>query len=146
MKKLLVIVIVLAGLGGAGYYGYNFAIGYLSDQMVDSMMENMLDDQEINNFLKDPKIKEFMDNTEIGTEDSLGNPSISKETLPFSTKEDAMKTVLREFSLSEINNLSEEAMAGRVTMEDAEQFLGERLTEEEIQALKIILIQEYKNQ
>lgn len=145
MKKFLIVIVTSSILVAAGYLGYNYAISYLSDQMVDSMMENMLNDEEVEKFLEDPGIREFIDTMDI--DQSVGGSvgPVDQELLPFTTKEDALKTVLREFSLGEVSNLSDQAMAGNMTMEEAEAYLGERLTEEEIQALKIVLIKEFQN-
>ncbi|MCD8508890.1 MAG: hypothetical protein LRY73_02680 [Bacillus sp. (in: Bacteria)] len=114
------------------------------------MMENMLNDEEIEKFLEDPEINAWINSIEMNDYDSDSSSTneysmAPSSSMPFTTKEDALKTVLREFSLGEVSELSDQAMAGNMTIEEAEAYLGERLTEEEIQALKIVLIKEFQN-
>ena len=140
MKKLLLIVVILVVLS----YGiYRVALSYAADQIVQQISEEVLTDEVIIQLKSDPQIqallKEFekKDTSDILTQKNIDN-------LPFSTKEEAVKTIIGKFSIGEIRDVSVKASRGLTLKEQAEleTMVMERLTSEEIEALLIIGITE----
>ncbi|OIJ15507.1 hypothetical protein BKP35_00490 [Anaerobacillus arseniciselenatis] len=149
MKKIILSLIILGFISVAGYYGYNHAISYTSDQMIEHVVNDLLDEQIVEQLLSDPKIEELVQ--ELVSQESKKTSSEKLEELPFTTKEEGVKVVLSKFSIGEITAIASQAQSGLTVeqqMEIADQFT-ERLTEEEIEALMIIgvaeLMKEFNN-
>ncbi len=142
MKKIILSLIILGFISAAGYYGYNYAISYTSDQMIEHVVNDLLDEQIVEQLLSDPKIEELVQ--ELVSQESKKTSSEKLEELPFTTKEEGVKVVMSKFSIGEITAIASQAQSGLTVeqqMEIADQFT-ERLTEEEIEALMIIGVAE----
>ncbi|MFV8829790.1 hypothetical protein [Alkalihalobacterium sp. APHAB7] len=132
------IVISLFIIGSLGYWGYNFFISKASEVLVEQITNDILnDEEEYNKLINDPHIQNLIN--ELDENDTA-------ENLPFQTKEDAMKTILREFSTSEINEVKDQALRGNVNTLDVLNKLQERLTPEEVAAIQVILAKELQSQ
>lgn len=144
MKKIIGVIIILAFLITVGFYGYKYAISFLSDQMIEHVVNDLLDDQIVEELLSDPKVEELVQ--ELLTQESGKISSFQLEELPFTSKEDGLKAVMSKFSVAEISEIAAEVQNGLTQeeqLEIANQF-KERLTEEEIEALMIIGVVEIK--
>lgn len=131
------IIIILSTIGILGYFGYNFAISKASDLMVDQITIQVLNNEdEFNKLMNDPDIQKIIKEVE--------NISIDKE-LAFETKEEAIKIVVKEFSIAEITDISNKAQSAELNAEEILTILQDRLSEQEIEALKIIVIRELQN-
>ncbi|MEB1808829.1 MAG: hypothetical protein LPK26_16320 [Bacillaceae bacterium] len=132
------IVITLVIIGSLGYWGYNFFISKASEVLVEQITNDILnDEEEYNKLINDPHIQNLI--KEIDKEEASNN-------LPFETKEDAMKTILREFSTNEINEVKDQALRGNVNTLDVLNKLQERLSPEEVAAIQVILAKELQGQ
>lgn len=125
------ITAIVVALGLFGFFGYQFVISKASDVLVDQIA-NQVNEEDMNQFMDDPIIQRIIANVDTS----------NTEDLPFQTKEDAVKTVLKEFSMSEMTDVATKAQRGELNMAEVEALLQERLTDEEIEALKIIAIKE----
>lgn len=127
-------VLVLVVLSGLGVAGYKFALSFISDKMMDEVANQALNQEEIEKLKNDPEVKKLLEQDLSTTE---------TEDLPFHSKEEALKTVVQKFSINELNEMKNKAIHG--TREDRAEIkakLDERLSEEELRALKIIALKE----
>ncbi|MDE5414333.1 hypothetical protein [Alkalihalobacterium chitinilyticum] len=132
------IVITLVIIGSLGYWGYNFFISKASEVLVEQITNDILnDEEEYNKLINDPHIQNLIKEID---KDQVSN------NLPFETKEDAMKTILREFSTSEINEVKDQALRGNVNTLDVLNKLQDRLTPDEVAAIQVILAKELQSQ
>lgn len=70
--------------------------------------------------------------------------NVDSKTLPFQTKEQATRLLLKKFSINEIADIQQKAQNG-MTSEEQQQWLTKiqnRLTEEELVALKVLAYKE----
>ncbi|WP_227937135.1 hypothetical protein [Alkalihalobacillus deserti] len=129
MLKWIVAVFIVIGL--VGFFGYQFVISKGSNLLVDRVV-NQINNDELQQLIDDPTFQAFTSNVDVNTD----------KDLPFETKEEALKVVLKEFSMSEITDVATKAQKGEINVAEVEALLQERFTEEEIEALKIIAIKE----
>lgn len=145
MKKIIAGLIILTLLGTAGFYGYKYLLGFTSDQFINHIITDVLEEDLLEELIKDANVEELIQEF-FSQEIDLSNPNRLEE-LPISNKEDGVKVVLSRVSIGEIRDIS--ARAETATPEEQQQIvseLKERFTEEEIEALLIIGITEIKNQ
>jgi hypothetical protein len=139
MKKLFIAMVIL---GVLGYVGYHYAISIASDKVIDQVAEHVLDEQEVEQLLNDPDVKKMV-------EQELDEPSSesSGDDLPFHTKEEALKAVTEKFSVGELNEIKNLVTDGIDDQEKEEivAILEEKLSPEEMEALKIIALKELQN-
>ncbi len=134
MWKWIIATLLIVGV--VGYFGYQFAISKASDMMIDQVANQVMSDEdELEKLINDPDIQKLINSVDVDTE----------KELPFETKEDALKVVLSEFSMSEVTDVASKAQSGELNAIEVQEMLEERLTEEEIEALKIIAIKELQN-
>ncbi|PLR80761.1 hypothetical protein CVD25_08310 [Bacillus canaveralius] len=141
MKKLILLLLIVGGLGTAGFLGYNAFMGMASDKVMEQVA-NSISEEDVNQLVQDPSIQQL-----IGENADLAN--IDTSNLPFSTKEEALKTITKEFSVKEITDITSTISDGITADEQTEllETVQSRLTEEELAALKIIAVKEaLKNQ
>lgn len=87
--------------------------------------------QEIQN---DPQLLEFIEE----------GKNVDSSTLPFQTKEQAVRVLVKKFNVSEIQELQSKAKSG-LTAEEKQQLFNEiesKLTDEEMLALKVLAYKE----
>lgn len=132
MIRFMMVVVIVVGFLFAGYKG---VMWFGSNMMIDQVADNVLNDEETERLMNDPEVKELLDRdlSESATAD-----------LPFDTKEEALKTVLSKFSMSELNEMKDTLLSGAGAEEKAEILaeLEERLTPEELLALKVVAMKE----
>ncbi|TMW70435.1 hypothetical protein [Alteribacter natronophilus] len=133
-------VLLLVLLGAFGYLSYNFALDYMSQQMTDQVKSGMIADGDAEALLEDPRVKELAEkySGELTAE--------QKESLPFTTKEEATRVLFSKFSVSELYDLASKASGGMSAEDQAQiqELLESRLTEEELEAIMVIGLDEIR--
>ncbi|UTR14140.1 hypothetical protein MM221_16405 [Salipaludibacillus sp. LMS25] len=138
MKKFLIVIVIAAGLM---YGGYRYALSFISDQVFDKMTSQVLTEEVVEELSANPQLvtafKSYASKAKRSTDTSL-------EELPFTTKEEATKTVLSKFSVGEVKDMATQVTKGMTSAEQAEieQKVLTRLSEKEIEALLIIGLEE----
>jgi hypothetical protein len=133
-KRILGFLVILILLGIAGY---NYVVEFASDKVMNQISETLVaNEEEINQLLEDPEIKMYIEGGD-------GTP----ENLPFTTKEEALKVVSKKYSVNEMVKMRDKIREGLTSEEksDIYQDLQSKLTEDELQALKVVALKEIKN-
>ena len=135
LKVLFGIVVVIGVLGFSVYY---FGTKIIADQVMEQVAVELNDSgqlesikQEINN---DPQLKAFIEE----------GKNVDSSTLPFQTKEQAVRVLVKKFNVSELQELQSKAQSG-LTAEEKQQLLNDiegKLTPEEMLALKVLAYKE----
>ena len=135
LKVLFGIVVVIAVLGFSAYY---FGPKIIADQVMEQVAVELNDSgqlesikQEINN---DPQLQAFIEE----------GKNVDSSTLPFQTKEQAVRVLVKKFNVSELQELQSKAQSG-LTAEEKQQLLNDiegKLTSEEMLALKVLAYKE----
>ncbi|MFE7060680.1 hypothetical protein ACFVAD_00845 [Sutcliffiella sp. NPDC057660] len=134
LKVLLITVIILGALGAAGYYFIN---KFIEDRAVE-YVEQDLDDGNI------AMAREYVDNSPSLKAYISEGADANLEELPFQTREEATRAVMKKLSLQELQSIQSKAADGMTeaeAMELADTF-EEKLTDEELLALKAIIYKE----
>lgn len=135
IKFLLTTVIVIGCLGYGIYY---FGTAYASEKVMDAVSTKLEDSgqlEEVNQFVNsDPEIQKFI----------AEGATVDESTLPFTTKEEALRTLVPKFGLSEIQRMQTQAQQGLSASEQQEMIstIEAKLTAEEISALKLVIYKE----
>lgn len=137
MKKIIVNSVVLMSLVLFGFVGYKVAVGIAAEKMISQVSNQILTDAEIEALQMDPAIQELLEN----------ETAFNEADLPFHTKEEALKTLTGEFSMAEIKDITSIVQGGLTESEKAEieKVVFDRLTEEQLEALRLIALKEIKN-
>lgn len=143
MKFIRRLVITLFILGLVGYGVYYFGMNYLANRVVTEVDSRITDeDRQV--------VKDYVESVPVlkGYIEEAAMLDIDDASLPFNTKEEAAKQLVKKFSISEIKELQTSFQNG---MSQAEQQivlnkLENKLTKEEFDALKVIVYQELYQQ
>ncbi|MGJ9383659.1 hypothetical protein [Salipaludibacillus sp. CF4.18] len=140
MKKIFIFAVIIIGLT---YGGYRILLSYASDYLVDQVANEILADDGIEKLLEDPQVGELLD--KYNSETSSGK---IPENMAFSTKEEATKVLVSNFTVSEIKDITAKASRGLTSEEQAEleAMVLNRLTPEEVEALWMIGISEFSGE
>lgn len=135
VKVLFGIVVVIGVLGFSAYY---FGPKIIADQVMEQVAVELNDSgqlesikQEINN---DPQLQAFIEE----------GKNVDSSTLPFQTKEQAVRVLVKKFNVSELQELQSKAQSG-LTAAEKQQLLNDiegKLTDEEMLALKVLAYKE----
>jgi hypothetical protein len=136
MKKFLIVIVIVAAIGyGVYYFGTNVA----SDKMVDTYTNGLEDSgqmDEVRTIIEnDPELLNMME--EAKTAD--------RDTLPFKTKGEATRVLLKKVGPTKLKDLQAKAQSGSASKEEIMQELKENLTEEEMLALQVLAYDEIYN-
>ena len=135
LKALITTVIVLGLLAiGVYFIGTNLIADQVMDKVTTELESSGQMDiirQEVKN---DPELRAFIE------EGKNADPS----KLPFQTKEEATRALLKKFNVSELNELQSQARNGMTAAEQQQLMnkLQSRLSEEELLALKAVAYKE----
>lgn len=133
MKKFIVVILIL---GLAGYGLYYFGTNVASEKVVDSVstkLENSGQMDEVKSFIEnDPELVEMMKEAE----------SADESQLPFTTKGEATRVLVKKVGVSKLQNMQAKVQNGTASKEEVMQVLNENLTEEEMLALQVIAYKE----
>ncbi|WP_010098446.1 hypothetical protein [Ornithinibacillus scapharcae] len=136
IKFLLITLIILAGLGyGVYYFGTNIASDKLMEVLT-TELENSGEMENIKNAIEsDPQLKAFLEDA----------ASVDESTLPVKTKEEATRMIVKKVGVSGIKDIQSKVQQGEISKEELIREMEEKLTEEEITALKVIAYKELYN-
>lgn len=136
MKKFLTIItIILVLLGAAGYALWHFGTNIASEKIIEKV-ESTLDDEnlaEVKTYIEnDPKVQEIV------SEAATTNP----DTLPFQTKEEAIRVLITKVGVNRLLDIQEQAQNGSISEDEILSEMEGKLSEDEISALKYVLYKE----
>ncbi len=136
MKKLLKITVVfLVLLGAAGYAVWHFGTNIASEKIIEKVESN-LDDENLE------EVKSYIENDskvqEIVSEAATTNP----DTLPFKTKEEATRVLIKKVGVNRLLEIQEQAQNGSINKDEVLSEIEGKLSEDEISALKYVLYKE----
>lgn len=142
MKKLLKVlfgtVLLLAGIGVGVYY---VGSKLVADQVMEQVAAGLEDSGQLDlikeEIQNDPELRSFVEEAK----------NVDSSSLPFQTKDQAVRVLAKKFSVSEINEVQTKAMDGLSAQEKQELLnrFQDRLSEEELLALKVLAYKEYAN-
>lgn len=133
LKLFLVVFLILAGLGyGLYYFGTNLA----SDKIMEVVSAELESSGELE------AVKELVANDSELQQFIEEGAMIDSSNLPFQSKEEATRAIVKKIGLSELQNIASEVQAGTMSKEELISIAESNLTEEEIQALKVIAYKE----
>ncbi len=133
---MLVSFIVIIGLVGIALYYFGPKI--VADQVMEKVVVELEDSgqlesikQEIKN---DPQLQAFIEE----------GKNVDSSTLPFQTKEEATRVLLKKFKISDLQEFQTKAKNGMTAEEQQKIFnqIESTLTEEEMLALKVLAYKE----
>ena len=125
-----------------GFLIYFASMNSISNKVMTEVAGSItVDDLEM--LASDPNVEALLGSSE----DDLIAVDLQKTSLPIKTKEEAMKKISESFSIDEIQKSASKVKGGLTAAEKNELYslLTERLSEEELTALKIIAVQEAKH-
>lgn len=138
MKVLRFLLVTVMLIGGIGYGVYYFGSAYASEKVMDAVyteVESSGQLEEVKAFVaKDPDIKKLIQE----------GATVDESKLPFTTKEQAVRALVPKFGLSEIQQMQQKAQNGMTATEQQAllQTIEEKLTAEEMAALKFVIYKE----
>lgn len=136
MKKFLTITVsILVLLGAAGYAVWHFGTNIASEKIIEKV-ESTLDDknlEEVKSYIEnDSKVQEII--SEAATTDP--------DTLPFQTKEEATRVLIKKVGVNRLLDIQEQVQNGSISKDEVLSELEGKLSEDEISALKYVLYKE----
>lgn len=139
MKKLFKLTLILIILLAIGYGVYIYGTNIASEKVADQVTTELHKSGQIDNVKKyvqsDPELKKFVKEAELADQTKL----------PFTTKEEATKVLIKKVGVSELRDIQKKAQDGTITKDEVIQTLQGKLTEEEMTALKVIAYKELYN-
>ena len=136
MKKFLTITtIILVLLGAAGYAVWHFGTNNEKKKII-AKVESTLDDKNLE------EVKSYIENDstvqEIVSEAATTNP----DTLPFQTKEEATRVLIKKVGVNRLLDIKEQVQNGSMSKDEGLAEIEGTLSEDEISALKYVLYKE----
>ena len=136
MKKLLVIVTtILVLLGAVSYAVWHFGTNIASEKIIEEV-ESSLDDESL------AEVKSYIESDsglqEIVSEVATTNP----DTLPFQTKEEAIRVLIKKVGINRLLDIKEQAQNGSINQDELLAEIEGTFSEDEISALKYVLYKE----
>lgn len=135
--KFLILSVIL--LGAIGYGVYHFGTKIASDKVMDTVSTELEKSGEVKKIQqtveKDPELKSFIEE----------GKSADESKLPFKTKEEATRVVIKKVGISELSNIKTKVQNGTMSKQEALNEVQGKLTKEEILALKVIAYKELNN-
>ena len=136
MKKFLTFTaIIFVLLGAAGYAAWHFGTNIASEKIIEKVESTLDDDnlEEVNSYIEnDSKLQEIVN------EAATTNP----DTLPFQTKEEATRVLVKKVGVNRLLDIQEQAQNGAINKDEVLSEIEGKLSEDEISALKYILYKE----
>ena len=133
IKFLLITIVLLGAIGFAVYY---FGTNMASEKIMESVTTELENSGEIENIKNtvesDPELKSFLEEAKAA----------DTERLPFTTKEEATRVLIKKVGISELNDIRVKVQEGSASKEEILQDIQEKLSDEEILALKVIAYKE----
>ena len=136
MKNFLTIIAIVLVLLGAGSYAvWHFGTNIASEKIIEEMESNLDEENivEVKAYIEnDPKLQEVV--SEVATT----NP----DTLPFQTKEEATRVLIKKVGVTRLLDIKEQAQNGSINKDELLAEIEGTLSEDEISALKYVLYKE----
>ncbi|MBD8038432.1 hypothetical protein H9635_16935 [Solibacillus sp. A46] len=136
MKKFLTFTaIILVLLGAAGYAVWHFGTNIASEKIIEKVETNLDDEslKEVNTYIEnDPKLQEMV------SEAATTNP----DTLPFQTKEEATRVLIKKVGVNRLLDIQAQAQNGAINKDEILSEIESILSEDEISALKYVIYKE----
>lgn len=135
MKKFLFFLIIL---GVAGYAVWHYGTDFAAEKIMDKIQSSISNEdlEKIKSYAKnDPRVQQILSDA----------ANIDPDTLPFHTKEDATRVLIKKVGVNRLLEIKEQAENGTI---DKNQLLSEiegKLSEDEKSAFKYVLYQELFN-
>lgn len=135
IKILLSIVVVIVVIG---FGVYHFGTKFIADEVMGQVAAELESSGQMEairqEVQKDPELRAFIEE----------GKNVDASKLPFQTKEEATRVLLKKFDLSEINDIQIQARQGMTASEQQALFnkIESRLTDEEMLALKALAYKE----
>ncbi|KKB36201.1 hypothetical protein [Bacillus thermotolerans] len=131
IKVLLGIVGFVVLLGIAGLY---FGTQFVSDKVMEEVSAQLENSGELDKLKEqvknDPQLQEFI----------AEGTNVNSESLPFQTKEEAVRELATKFNVSELKEIQSDLQSGN--KQEILNKLEGKLTEEEVLALKMLAYKE----
>ncbi|RBP90525.1 hypothetical protein DFO70_10930 [Cytobacillus firmus] len=124
-----------------GFLIYFASMDLISNKVMTEVAGSITDD-DLEMLAADPNVEALLGSSP----EDLTTVNLEKTSLPIKTKDEAVKKISESFSMKEIQQSVSKVKGGLTSEEQNELYslLTERLSEEELTALKIIAIQEVK--
>lgn len=135
IKRLVTTIVVLVVMIGAAYY---FGTNWLADKAMDKVTTQLENNGQLDSIKEEitnnPDVKAYLQDAQ----------SADRSSLPIRTKEQATRTVLKKFSVSELQSMQKKAQSGMTAVEQQQllQQIESRLTKEELMSLKVLALDE----
>lgn len=139
MKLLKILLLIVLIIGGAGYGIYYVGTNIASDKIMNVVTAELENSGQINEIKKmvvdDPELMRFIEE----------GANVEESNLPFTTKEQATRVLIKKIGFSELQVIQSNAQNG-MTNDEIQELLKDiegKLTDEEILALKVIAYKEF---
>jgi hypothetical protein len=139
MKLLKTLFLIVLIIGGAGYGIYYVGTNIASDKVMNIVTAELENSGQLNEIKQmvtnDPELMRFIEE----------GANVEERNLPFTTKEQATRVLIKKIGFSELQAIQSNAQKG-MTNEEIQELLKDiegKLTEEEVLALKVIAYKEF---
>ncbi|MDF2040055.1 hypothetical protein LIT38_11205 [Bacillus sp. CMF12] len=141
MKKIIFWTITGGSFILLGFLIYFASMDLISNKVMTEVAGSITED-DLEMLASDPNVEALLGSSQ----DDLKAVDLEETSLPIKTKEEAVKKISESFSMKEIQQSVSKVKGGLTAEEQNELYslLTERLSEEELTALKLIAIQEVK--
>ncbi|MCQ6264523.1 hypothetical protein M1K46_02430 [Fictibacillus sp. WQ 8-8] len=138
MMKWVVVFLLL--IGTIGYFAYNTIVHFGANKLVDQVAAQIVDSKDVDKLMDDPEVEHYV--KDGGDLDALAK----QKDLPFHTKEEALKTVIKKVGMKDLKDMKNKALDGVSPEErrEIEATLNEKLSPKEMEALKLVALKEIK--
>ncbi|MCT2536196.1 hypothetical protein NC661_17305 [Aquibacillus koreensis] len=139
LRRLFVFCIVIAGIG---YAVYHFGTNLVADKVAEQV------DMQLGNETQFEQVKQIIEQDATLSQFVREGATIKEDSLPFHTKEEAMKEIVKKLSFSDMQEMQSTVEDGITTEEQQELInkLTSKLSAEELDAVKVILYKEMNKQ
>ncbi|GGM33711.1 hypothetical protein GCM10011351_19640 [Paraliobacillus quinghaiensis] len=139
IKRMLLTVLVLVCIGYGVYY---FGMNYLANRVATEVEARLTTSEEIE------VVKQYVESSPVLNDYIEEAAAINEVALVFETKQEAVKQLLKKFSISEMQEIQKTVQDG-ITKFEQESLIKEietKLTREELDALKVLVYKELYQQ
>lgn len=139
MKLLKILILIVLIICAAGYGAYYVGTNIVADKVMNDVTSELENSGQLNEIkqmvAEDPELMRIIEE----------GANIEKSNLPFTTKEQATRVLIKKIGFSELQVIQSNAQRG-MSNEEVQELLIDlegKLTEEEILALKVIAYKEF---
>ncbi len=150
MRFLMTIIIFLIFFSFAGIGVYVVGPDLSAERFVLEATEKLKDSGQMEKIVEyvenDPQMIQYIEKNEISEQQQAPEQSQSQQPLPFETTEDAANTLVKKVGFTKLVKMKSQVEKGTISTEDVIDKLEEDLTEDELLALKVIVLKELSKQ